>query len=391
MRSRRLRVCFVTGSRGEYGALRWLMKDMKADPAFDVRVVVMASHLLPEYGYTYREIVRDGHRIDARVPGRFDTGSSLSLAEAVGTWTRGLARVLDRLKPDLVIVAGDRYELLSIASACLLLLVPMAHISGGEVTEGAIDEQIRHATTKMSHLHFVSNAGFARRVRQLGEEPWRVTVTGDPGLDTLRRLKPLSREALEARLGLDLSRPTALCTFHPVTLEADRTDRQMREFLAGLAKADLQYVLTYPNADRGSRGIIAALRSFANARPGSARLVESLGQHAYLSLMRHVRLMAGNSSSGLWEAPSLNLPVVNVGSRQQGRLRARNVIDVPCRAGAVAAGIRRALRYDRSRRAANPYGDGRASGRIRAKIKRVFATKDKETILKKLFADARGS
>ncbi|HVE14010.1 MAG TPA: UDP-N-acetylglucosamine 2-epimerase [Elusimicrobiota bacterium] len=384
---KRLKVCFFTGSRGEYGALRWLMKDMREDPAFEVRVVALGSHLLREYGYTYRELERDGHKIDAKLPGSFDTRSALSLAKAVGLWTGGAAEALARFQPDLAIVAGDRYELLAVVPACVLLLTPIAHISGGEVTEGAIDEQTRHAVTKMAHFHFVSNEDFARRVRRMGEEPWRVKVTGDPGLDTLRRLRPLSRRELEDRLKLDLLRPTALCTFHSVTLEAGDAERQSREFVSALERVPLQYVVTYPNADQGSRGIIARLERFARARPDSVRLVPSLGQHAYLSLMRHVRMMVGNSSSGLWEAPSLNLPVVNIGNRQEGRMRAANVIDVACRADAVAAAMRRALRYDRSRPCRNPYGDGRASARIRAYVKNVFARKDRETILKKRFAD----
>lgn len=387
----RVRACVVTSSRGEYGALRWLMEDLAADPKFDLRTVVFGSHLIEEYGGTWRELARDGHRIDARVPGRFDASSALSLAGAVGTWTGGLAKAFRRLDPDLVIVAGDRYELLSVASATLLLGIPVAHISGGEVTEGALDEQVRHAVTKMSHLHFVSNEGFAARVRQLGEEAWRVRVTGDPGLDTLRRLAPLSREELERRLGLDLTRPTALCTFHPVTLEAGQAEAQTRQLVAALGRSTLQLVVTHPNADLGRDRILRLLARFAERRPDGVRVVASLGQHAYLSLMRHVRLMVGNSSSGLWEAPSLNLPVVNIGNRQQGRLRAANVIDAPCRAAAIASAMRRALTYDRSRPCRNPYGDGRATGRIVRRLKQVLAAKDRETLLKKRFIDAAAS
>lgn len=380
-----LRICAVTGSRGEYGALRWLMKDLSADPDIDFKLIVTGSHLLRQYGFTYREIERDGNIIDARVHSQFDTRSAVSLAHATGQWTAKLADVLDKMKPDLVIVAGDRYELLAICSACLLLLVPVAHISGGESTLGLIDEQIRHAVTKMSHLHFVSNERFARRVRQMGEESWRICVTGDPGLDTLRRMKLLSRQDLEEIVHLDLSRPTGLCTFHPVTLEADRNDQHVKQLIKALNRSSLQYVVTYPNADYGSHHVVTLLKRFARKHPETVRLIPHLGQQVWLSLMSEVQLMVGNSSSGLWEAPSFNLPVVNIGNRQKGRLRARNIIDVKCTSEAILKGIRLGLVYDRSRPCRNPYGDGRSSSRIRKFIKHVYAEKDREVILTKKF------
>ncbi len=378
------RICIITGSRGEYGALRWLLKDFAADPTIDLKLVVMGSHWLKEYGYTYREILKDGLRIDARISIPFDTRSPVSLAHAAGTWTAKLSDIFKRLAPDLVLIGGDRYELLSICTACLLLSIPVAHISGGEITTGAIDEQVRHAVTKMSHIHFTGNPLFAKRLRQMGEEPWRVHVTGEPGLDTLRRLPALSKGLLSAQLKLNLSKPTALCTFHPVTLESHSTVAQIREYLRALAAADLQYVLTYPNADHGSRQIIALLKSFAKQHPKTVRLVPHLGQHAYLSLMYYVRLMIGNSSSGIWEAPSLDLPVVNIGNRQQGRLRGHNVIDVPCQSRAIRSGIQKALKYRRSR-PQNPYGDGHSSKRIIAGTKNILKRYSKETLLKKKF------
>lgn len=390
-RSKPRTIVVVTGSRGEYGALRWLLKDLAADPKTNLKLIVTGSHLLGEYGFTYREILRDGLRIDARVYAPFDTRSAVSLARATGRWTAQLADVLNRMLPDLVLVAGDRYELLAICSACLLLCIPIAHISGGELTEGAIDEQIRHAVTKMAHLHFASNELFAQRIRQMGEEPWRICISGDPGLDTLRRLNLFSKRDLEKRFGLDLSRPTALCTFHPVTLEADRTDQQVRQWLAALDQSALQCILTYPNADYGSYRVIARLKDFAKRHARSVRLVPHLGQQTYLSVMRAAHLMIGNSSSGLWEAPSFNLPVVNVGNRQEGRLRAPNIIDVEGSVPSILAGIRRGLQYNRSRPCRNPYGDGRSSPRIQHFIEKVFSTKDRSTILKKRFITLGGS
>jgi len=389
LRRKCFKICVVTGSRGEYGALRWLMKDMSADPRLDLKLIVMGSHLLKDYGSTYREIEGDGRTIDARLYGPLVTHSPVSLARAHGRWTGQLAGVLERMRPELVIVAGDRYELLAVCTACLLLLIPVAHISGGETTEGAIDEQIRHAVTKMSHLHFAANKAFAARIKQMGEEPWRVCVSGDPGLDTLRRLPLLSKQDLEHRLRLDLSRPTALCTFHPVTLEAGRESRQVTQLLKALSQMSLQYVLTYPNADYGSHHVVTLFKEFAKHRPETVRLIPHLGQHVYMSLMRQVRLMVGNSSSGIWEAPSVNLPVVNIGNRQEGRLRARNVIDVDCTVPAILSGIRKALTYDRRRLCHNPYGDGRSSARIHRFIQRVFSTKGTEAILKKRFISYR--
>ncbi len=386
MPAKRFTICTITGSRGEYGALRWLAKDLSKDPKINFKMIVTGSHLLKEYGYTYREIENDGVMIDARVHSAFDSRSAVSLAHATGQWTGKLADVLSKMKPDLVIVAGDRYELLAITTACLLLLIPVAHISGGEITEGAIDEQIRHATTKMSHLHFVSNKEFANRVKQMGEESWRICISGDPGLDTLRRLPLLPKETLAKQFRLDLSKPTALCTFHPVTLEAKRNESHMNEFLKALEQTKIQYVITYPNADHGSPRIIQRLKQFAHRHPDSVRLVTSLGQQGYLSMMKHASLMIGNSSSGIWEAPSLRLPVVNIGDRQKGRPRARNVVDVKPIAEAIRHGIQKALCYDRSKACVNPYGEGRASARIQAFLKLILNAHSRESLLKKKFA-----
>lgn len=385
--SKALRVCVVTGSRSEYGLLRWLMQDLAEDARFELSVVVTGSHLSEAYGSTYREIEQDGFRIDAKVEANLDARSGAALAKAVGAWTQGFADVFEKLGPDLLIIMGDRYELLSVASACILQSIPIAHISGGEITEGAIDEQIRHALTKISHLHFVANPIYAQRVRQMGEEPWRICVAGEPGLENIWRLPLLPQEELGKALGLDLTRRTALVTFHPVTRDLEKSRWHMKELLSALEQAGMQYVMTYPNADLGSGEIVEALQAFVSGHPETARLVQNLGQKRYLSLLKTVHLMIGNSSSGLVEAPSFNLPAVNIGDRQKGRLRASNVIDVEGEAKTILQGIQTALLYDRTMPCQNPYGDGHSSPCIRSFIERAFSRFARDRILKKQFVD----
>jgi UDP-hydrolysing UDP-N-acetyl-D-glucosamine 2-epimerase len=383
----RIRVCVVTGSRSEYGLLRPVLAALRDHPEIALQLAVTGSHLARERGQTVREIEADGFTIDATVDAPLDFRAAAGVPRAMGTWTAGFGDVFARLSPDLVVVMGDRYEILAVCAACVAMAIPLGHISGGEVTEGAIDEQIRHAITKMAHLHFVANEIYGARVHRMGEEAWRVCVSGEPGLDTLPTITPTPRAALEADLGLALSLPTALVTFHPVTLEGGQVEQQVEALLTALAKADLQYVITYPNADPGSEQIIEALKRFVAGAGHHARLVPNLGRQRYLSLLPHVRLMIGNSSSGLVEAPSFALPVVNVGSRQAGRLRGDNVIDVECRADAILAGIETALARDRSAPCVNPYGDGRASPRIVQHIVNTFRHRSRDAILRKRFVD----
>lgn len=382
----RRKVCVVTGSRSEYGLLRRLMRELKEAPGLQLQVAATGSHFSPAYGNTYKSILADGFRLDAQVRADFDTAKADTLAKAVGSWTKGFADAFRRLRPDAVVVMGDRYELLSVGAACTVMGIPLAHVSGGELTEGAVDDQIRHALTKLAHLHFPSNDVFAGRLLQMGEEGWRVCVSGEPGLDNIRDLTLYSKAELGRELGLDLSRPTALVTFHPVTHELSALGAQLRELTAALKSAPLQYILTYPNADAGSRQVIAAWKAFARAH-ASAKLFQSLGQRRYLSALKHAALMIGNSSSGLVEAPSFRLPVVNIGSRQDGRIKARNVFDAPCRRNAIAAAVRRALRFDRGAALVNPYGDGRSSARIRKFLDAALKKYSREALLRKRFVD----
>jgi UDP-N-acetylglucosamine 2-epimerase (non-hydrolysing) len=311
--------------------------------------------------------------IAARIDMGIDGDSPATIAAATGRGVTGFAAEFARRRPDLLVVLGDRYEMLSAALAALPFALPVAHLHGGEVTEGAIDEQIRHAITKLSHLHFPAAEPYAARLRQMGEEPWRIHRCGAPGLDRLREGGSLSREEIERRLGRPLGRPTLLLTFHPETLAVADVPRQVEELTAALEKVEGEILVTAPGADTGYRTISAGLERLAGRRR-LMLMASTLGDDVYTSLLREADVMIGNSSSGLIEAPSFGLPVVNVGDRQRGRLRAANVIDVPAAREAIAEAIRRALDPAFRRGLAglvNPYGDGHAAPRIAAVLREV--------------------
>jgi UDP-hydrolysing UDP-N-acetyl-D-glucosamine 2-epimerase len=366
MRPMRRAIGVVTVARSDYGHLLPLLEALQAAPDVDLLVYVAGSHLAARFGGTADLVAADGWPIAARVDMGIDDDAPAAIAAAIGRGVAGFAAELARRRPDLLLVLGDRYEMLSAAVAALPFALPVAHLHGGEVTEGAIDEQIRHAITKLAHLHFPAAEPYAARLRQLGEEPWRVHCCGAPGLDRLRARATLSRAALGERLGRSLGRPTLLVTFHPETLAVDDVPRQAEELTAALEKVDGEIVATAPGADAGHRAISAALERLAGRRPAT-HLLPTLGDDVYCSLLREADVMVGNSSSGLIEAPTFGLPVVNVGDRQRGRLGARNVLHVPAEREAIAQAIRRAL--DPAFRAGlgglvNPYGDGHAAPRI---------------------------
>lgn len=364
----RRRIAVVTTSRADYGLLYWVLRELERDPRVRLQLVVTGMHFSREHGSTYRRIRADGFVPAAEVRVDVGAGTEEDIARSTGRMTSGLARAFARLRPELVVVLGDRYELLPVASVATLFRVPIAHLHGGEATEGLIDEAVRHAVTKLSHLHLVAARPYAERVRAMGEEPWRIRVVGTPGLDHLRRtpLPPLA-ETL-ARIGLPIHdrRPLVLVTYHPVTLQAGQAARQARALARALAAVPARVVVTAPNADPEYRPIIRALSTLTRSR-SEVRFVADLGSAGYLSLLKHADVMVGNSSSGLTEAPSFGLPVVNVGDRQRGRLRAANVIDVEPTAASIGRGVRRALSpafRRRARAAKNPYGGPGASVRI---------------------------
>jgi UDP-N-acetylglucosamine 2-epimerase (non-hydrolysing)/GDP/UDP-N,N'-diacetylbacillosamine 2-epimerase (hydrolysing) len=341
-------------------------------------------HCAPEFGLTYREIEADGFRIDEKVEMLLSSDTRVGAAKAMGLGAIGCADALSRLAPDLVMLLGDRFEALAAASAAHLLGLPLAHLSGGDLTEGAFDDALRHAITKLSHLHFVASEDSARRVRQLGEPPERVHRVGDPGLDHLRRFTPLPREALECALGFRFRRRNFLVTFHPVTNDARPSAEQLAALLAALEALgpDVGLVITKPNADPEGRALIARLEAFA-ARHDNVSLHASLGRERYFSAMTYADAVIGNSSSGLLEAPSLGKPSVNVGRRQERRLRARSVIDCEAETAAILGAVERALALD-CRSVENPYGDGQAAPRILAVLKSIDQPK---RLLAKRFVD----
>jgi len=361
------RIGVVTVSRSDYGHLRPVLEALRRAPDLELLLLVAGMHLASEFGLTVRDIEADGFPISARVEMLGGGDTPEAVAAATGRGVAGFGEAFARLRPDVVVVLGDRFEMLAAAVAALPFALPVAHIHGGEVSEGAMDNQIRHAITKLAHLHFASAEPHARRIAAMGEEPWRIHTVGAPGLDRLATTEPLPRAGLARELRLPEAGPWLLVTFHPVTLEYRDTAAHIDELLAALEKTDGFIVITYPNADTAGRLIIERIEEFAGRHPRRCRLAKSLGERLYLSLLRHADLMIGNSSSGLIEAPSFGLPVVNVGSRQRGRLRGANVIDVESSREDILRGIEAAQALPfrvRARAAANPYGDGHAAPRI---------------------------
>jgi UDP-hydrolysing UDP-N-acetyl-D-glucosamine 2-epimerase len=363
--SQRRRICVVTGSRAEYGLLYWVLHDLRAAADVELQLVVTGMHLAPEFGLTVREIEADGFAIARRVEMLLSSDTAGGVARSIGLGVIGISDALEQLRPDVVLVLGDRFEILAAAQACLVHNVPLAHVAGGDTTEGAFDEAMRHAITKMAHLHFVTNEISARRVCQLGEDPARVYLVGNPGLDHLERRSLLDRAALAASLGAPLAPRNLLITFHPVTLEPGEGEHQFGELLAALDEHDSETALwfTLPNADTGGRALAAQLAAWAETRTGRVHVHTSLGQLRYLSLMAQVDAVVGNSSSGLYEAPSFRVPTVDIGERQRGRLAAASVLHCKPRREDILRALTQALALDCSA-VVNPYGDGHASGRI---------------------------
>ncbi len=368
-------ICVVTGTRAEFGLLSGLMRAIADDPELTLQVIATGMHLSPEFGLTYRAIEEAGFTIDEKVEMLLSSDSPVGIATSIGVGTIGFALALRRLSPDLIVVLGDRFEVLAAVQAALVACIPVAHVHGGELSEGAIDDSIRHALTKMAHLHFTATEEYRRRVIQLGESPDRVHAVGAPGLDAIGRVPLLTREQLEQTLGVTLASPSFLVTYHPETLRPDASAAAMGELLAALDEfSGATIVFTKPNADTGGRVIGQAIDAYVRRHPGRAVAHTSLGQQRYLSALRHVDLVIGNSSSGLIEAPSFRIPTVNVGDRQRGRIRAASVIDCAPQRGAITDAIRQALSPAFRRvveGASNPYGDGEATGRIVAILKRT--------------------
>ncbi|MBI4191190.1 MAG: UDP-N-acetylglucosamine 2-epimerase (hydrolyzing) [Betaproteobacteria bacterium] len=382
------KICVVTGSRADYGLLYWLMKDIQADRDCQLQLAVTGMHLEPEFGLTFQAIESDGFRIDARID-TLQSDTPAGIAKSIGLGVTGFGAAFGTLRPDLVVLPGDRFEIFAAAQAALVAKIPVAHIAGGDTTEGAYDEAIRHSITKMSHLHFVTNEDAARRVIQLGENPDHVFNVGSPGIDSIKRAKLLDRSELEQQLGLRFRRRNLLITFHPPTLDAEPAGAQFQALLTaldGLPAEQFSLIFTKSNADTGGRELNRMVDDYVATR-SHARGFASLGQQRYLSLMAQVDAIVGNSSSGVYEAPSFRKPTVNIGDRQKGRLMADSVINCDPETSAISSAIRTALTKNCSN-TVNPYGDGESSRRILATIKRFD---DPPALIKKHFFDAASS
>jgi len=375
------KIAIITSSRADYAHLRWLLHDLARHPAVELQVITLGPHLSPEFGHTARQISLLGSPHpsassaqaplkDAKVGAAnfisveclLDSDTDVGMAKTIGVATLGLADALDRLRPDILLLIADRYEMLAPAVVALALRIPIAHIEGGEVTFGAIDDAVRNALTKMSHLHFACTRKAAERIAAMGEGPWRITFSGSLSLDHLRRERLLSKAQVEKELGVKLRRDTVLCIYHPVTLLKD-TLAEAEEVFAALGGLQRQVIFIYPNGDAGCRELIRRAERFS-ASHNSSRVFVNLDHRTYLSLLRNVGVLVGNSSSGIIESTSLEVPAVNVGIRQLGREHAANVIDVPAKRKAIRDAIRTAIstEFRRSIRGLeSPYGDGGAS------------------------------
>jgi len=358
-------IAVVTSSRADYSHLYWPLKDLAAHPDVDLKLIVMAAHLSPQFGATVSEIERDGFPIAARIECLLSSDTDTGMAKTLGLAMLSLTDTLAEMRPDLVLLIADRYEMLAPAAVALTLRIPVAHIEGGEISEGAIDDAVRNALTKMAHIHFTSTETARDRVISMGEEPWRVHRAGAPSLDHLRRSRLLTREELESTLSIDLAQSPVIVAYHPVTLLRDTTEEADALFDA-LAEVNSPVLFCYPNADAGSHSLMQRARAFVEQRSG-ARIFVNLPAVTYWSLLAHASLLLGNSSSGIMEAASFALPVVNVGLRQYGRERARNVLDAEPRADSILEKIaiaQSAAFRESLRGMSNPYGDGHAAERI---------------------------
>ena len=380
------KICVITGTRAEYGLLRWVMQGIKDDADLNLQVIATGMHLSPEFGLTYKAIEADGFRIDRKVEMLTSSDTPLGIAKSMGLGMIGFADALNELKPDLIVVLGDRFEIFSSVATALTACIPVAHLHGGETTEGAIDEAFRHSITKMSHYHFVAADEYKQRVIQLGEQPKNVFLVGGLGIDNIKKLRLLDRNALEVDLGVKFDKKNLLITFHPATLEISSAAKQMQALLAALAKLEeTQLIFTMPNADTDGRALIKIVEKFTSNHSNAHAFI-SLGQLRYLSCISHVDGVVGNSSSGLLEVPSFRKGTINIGDRQRGRLQASSVINCEANQKSISSGIE--MLYEPEfqlnlSQVRNPYGEEGASD----KIVDILKTISIKNIVKKTFHD----
>ena len=381
------KICVVTGTRAEYGLLHWTMKEIETIDNLQLQVVVTGMHLSPEFGLTYKQIEEDGFPIADKVEMLLSSDTPAGISKSMGVALIGFADSFEKLRPDIIVVLGDRFELLSAVSAALVARIPVAHIHGGEQTQGAFDEAIRHAITKMSHLHFTSNEQYRKRVIQLGEHPDTVFNIGATGIDNINKLKLLNRDEFEESIQFKLGEKNLLITFHPVTLENETAAEQFGELIVALRKLNNTHLIfTMPNSDTHGRVIMQMIQEFVQENSQTAVVFQSLGQLRYLSAIRFVDGVLGNSSSGIIEVPSFRIGTINIGDRQKGRIRAESVIDCEPERGAIRQAVARLYSsefQDRLKTVVNPYDQGGAAVKIAKELSKV----DLDGIIKKEFYD----
>ena len=382
------KVCVVTGTRAEYGLLYWLMKEIEADNDLELQVIATGMHLSPEFGLTYKEIEKD-FKIDKKIEMLLSSDTSIGISKSMGLAQISFAEAYEDLKPDILVVLGDRYEIFSAVSAAMIARVPIAHLHGGETTEGAFDESIRHSITKMSHLHFTATDEYRNRVIQLGEHPSRVFNVGGMGIENIKRLKLLTKEEFEKSIDFKLNKKNILVTFHPVTLENSTARDQFQELLNVLDELkETNIIFTKANSDTDGRIINQMIDEYVAKNSYKSVGFTSLGQLRYLSALQFVDAMVGNSSSGLAEAPSFKVGTINIGDRQKGRIKAQSVIDCEPYKGAIIVSFQKLYSQEFQKlllSVQNPYGVGYASQRIIEEIKKI----DLYNILKKSFFDIK--
>jgi len=367
------KICVVTGTRAEYGLFYPIMKKVQNSDELELQLIATTMHLSEEFGSTYKQIEKDGFIIDEKIENLLASDSKSSIAKSTGLATVLLSDAFTRLQPDVVLLLGDRFETHAAATTAMLMNIPIAHIHGGEITEGAVDEQIRHSITKMSYLHFTSTEAYRQRIIQMGEDPSRVFISGAPGIDNIINFELLTKPELEDSLNWKFGESAALFTYHPVTLDSSDINEEIAQIFTVIEKSDLNVLFTYANADDNGRVINQKIEAFCKTNPRKYKVVKNLGQLRYLSAMKYVNLLIGNTSSGIIEAASFQKPVVNIGNRQKGRLQSSNVIN--CTIKTLGATIKKSLTkafIEECAKVNNIYGDGHASDIM---VEKLLSTK----------------
>ncbi|MBK5240793.1 UDP-N-acetylglucosamine 2-epimerase [Clostridium sp.] len=386
----RKKICIVTSTRAEYGLLKPLMVTIKKEKKYELQIIATGMHLSPEFGYTYKLIEEDGFIITESVEILLSSDSAIGIAKSMGLATISFAEVFNRLKPDIIIILGDRYEMFSVCSAAVVCRIPIAHLHGGETTEGAFDEAFRHSITKMSHLHFASTEEYRKRIIQLGEDPSRVFNVGAIGVENILTLDLLNKKDLEKQIDFILDKPYGLVTFHPVTLENNTSKEQFLELLNAMdERKDMKFIITKANSDTDGRVINKLIDEYETKNRDRIKAFISMGAFRYLSAMKHCSCVIGNSSSGIIEAPTFRIPTINIGDRQKGRIQAKSIINCIPTKEDIGHGLNRAISEDflnSVKNMKNPYGNGNTVDNIYDIIDRNLV---KGISLKKVFYDIR--